>query len=440
MRPSFITIVIILVTSLVLGACIPQQPIPTSVVNATQTKLAVPTIQPPSSPSPSPTITPDILQGTITIWHSLSDEEIQTIVRIIADFQDLYPDTQFDVLYLPENILLDRYKMAVQEGRGPAILVGPAEWGPELSGGGWVVDLADMVSPELEDRINAAAFKAGTVARNDPQNAVLAGIPFIMDGVVLYRNSSLILFAADSWETLLIESQSITQGEVIGGYLERGFYFSGGHLEGLGGLLINPDDTPAFNSEKGMEWLALLQSFEFAGATDFLTENDLERFMRGQVGYVIGLTTNREQLADAIGSQNLEIDPWPSFGEGYLSGYLFPRLVYLNSRSDEYTQRLAWMFTEFMLAPSSQKYFTEIGRIPAVLDARPDDPLIAQSINAMKGNVASPPPDLVELYRTALDEALLAVFSGGLTPQEALANAETVILEALAGNQPSQLP
>jgi ABC-type glycerol-3-phosphate transport system substrate-binding protein len=203
---------------------------------------------------------------------------------------------------------------------------------------------------------------------------------------------------------------------------------------------MHPDGTPAFNSEKGLEWVGLLQSFEEAGAADFLTDSDVERFKEQRVGYLIELTTNRETIADAIGSQNLSVDRWPSFGDGNLSGFVFPEMIYLNNQADTYTQRLAWMFAEFLLEAQSQKYFAEIGRIPVVLDAPVDDMLIVQSVKALQDAVVSAPPELAELYRTALDEALLMIFSGDMSPQEGLANAEAIILEALGGNQPVQSP
>jgi ABC-type glycerol-3-phosphate transport system substrate-binding protein len=440
MRASLIAFIFLIVLTLGLGACIPMQPGPPATITTRQPGMAEQPLQSTITPSPLPTNTPDILQGTITLWHSLSDNEIQTIVRVIVDFQNLYPDTQFDVLYLPQNILLDRYKNAVQENRGPSMLIGPADWGPELSGGGWVQDLGDRLSPELAGRLNQAALQSGLVKRNDPENAVQVGLPFIMEGVVLFRNNDLIPDIAASWDDLLSQAQLTTQGDVIGAYLDRSFFFSGGHLEGLGGSLMHPDGTPAFNSEKGLEWVGLLQSFEEAGAADFLTDSDVERFKEQRVGYLIELTANRETIADAIGSQNLSVDRWPSFGDGNLSGFVFPEMIYLNNQADTYTQRLAWMFAEFLLEAQSQKYFAEIGRIPVVLDAPVDDMLIVQSVKALQDAVVSAPPELAELYRTALDEALLMIFSGYMSPQEGLANAEAIILEALGGNQPVQSP
>jgi len=124
--------------------------------------------------------------------------------------------------------------------------------------------------------------------------------------------------------------------------------------------------------------------------------------------------------------------------DGNLAGYVFPNLVYLNKQNDESTQSLAWIFTEFILDPQSQKHFADVGRIPVALDVPVEDRLLVQSISAMVDNVAPPPPDLAELYRTALDEALVGIFSGDLTPQEGLASAEAVILEALSGDQPEQ--
>lgn len=397
-----------------------------------QAALSV-TVNPPATATaqitatPALTATPDITKGTVTIWHSLNDPDIATLVEIIADFQNQYPDSQFDVLYLPENILLERYKMALQEGTGPAILLGPASWVPELAANGLVLDLSSRLSTELAERINAGALESGKAG------AFQAGLPYSLDGVVIYRNQDIFLDNAQTWDDLVSQAQSVPEGEQIGAFLDRGFYYSGANLEALGGDLMYPDGTPAFNSEQGLEWVALLQSYENAGPTDFLTEQDIERFQLGQVGYIIAQSGIREALADQLGSQNLAIDPWPQYADTRLAGYLTSGIIYLNSLSSPETQELAWMFAQHILAPESQARLSMIGRIPAVLDAPVEDPLIKQAVTALDGNFPYPADPNMELYRTALDTALQAIFSGALAPEVALQEAADVIQEALAG-------
>ena len=412
-----------------LAACSGEAPFQPGIASATPTVAA-----PLPTATPQPTATPDITQGTVTIWHSLNDSDIATLVEVIADFQNQYPDSQFDVLYLPENIILERYKMAVQEGSGPSILLGPASWAPELAANGLVADLSSWLSAELAERVNSGALESGKAG------AFQAGLPYSLDGVVLYRNQNVIPDAPQTWDDLVSQARAVTEGEQIGAFLDRGFYFSGAHLEALGGDLMNPDGTPAFNSEKGLEWVSLLQSYEDAGPTDFLTEQDVERFQLGQVGFMIGQSGIREALADQLGSQNLAIDPWPAYADSRMAGYLTSNLVYLNPLSGPEKQELAWMFAEHMLSPEAQARLAMIGRIPSVLDAPVEDPLIIQAVTALAGNFPYPADPNIELYRTALDTALQAIFSGAAAPEAALQEAATVIQEALAGVQATPSP
>jgi maltose-binding protein MalE len=400
-----------------------------------------PTISQPT-PLPSPTVdptattlpTPDFTQGTLTIWHSLKDEEIQTLVQVIADFQNIYPDTKFDVLYLPESVILERYIQAAQEGTGPVMLLGPANWSPTLVEAGLVKNISDLVDSTLTERINPAGLEVGRVG--DFQ----AGLPYSLDGVVLFRNNKIILEASDTWEDLILNAQSTTEQDQVGAFLDRGFYYSGGHLLGIGGELMNSDGTPAFNSDKGLEWIDLLISFDQAGPTDFLTNQDLERFSQGLAGYVIETTSNRQALADQIGSQNLEIDRWPVVGAGRLSGFLTADLFYINVNTHPDSIRLAEVFGNYLLSAESQARLSMVGMIPSVVDAPVEDPLILEAVQALFDNVPYPTLHTIDLYRTALDQALLSIFNGSTTPEQALGNAEAVILESLSNTHPTPNP
>ncbi len=282
--------------------------------------------------------------------------------------------------------------------------------------------------------MNPAGLEAGKV------NSFQAGLPYTLDGVVLYRNRNLIPNPSDTWEDLVEQAQLATQEDRVGAFLDRGFYFSGAHLLGLGGEIMNPDGTPAFNTEKGDEWLNLLISFDEAGPTDFLTTQDSERFGQGLVGTIFDTAANREKLADLIGSQNLAIDSWPFYGEGRLSGFLIPQLFFINNHAHQDSTRLASLFGTYLLSPEAQSTLAANGLIPAVIDAPVEDPLIIQAIQALRGNSPYPTISSIDLYRNALDTAIIAVTSGSATPAEALQAAEAVILAGLANSQITPTP
>ena len=177
------------------------------------------------------------------------------LVQIIAEFQTLYPDVLFDVLYVPRDDLLARYQVEAGRGGGPTILLAPGEWGPALYDSGLVVDLNNLSSSNgVQGALNRPAVRAAHYS------GALVGLPYTIRGVVLYRNRDIVRTKEISFDGFVAASQASTAGERIGAYLERSFFFSGGHLEGIGGQLMDEDGLPAFNDQKGLEWLALLSS------------------------------------------------------------------------------------------------------------------------------------------------------------------------------------
>lgn len=399
------------------------------------TPTVLPT-QPETTATPQPTAipltpTPTILQGTVRIWHSLMESQVPALEQAITDFQILYPGIQFDVLYMPVENLQPRFEQAVLEGYGPDILFGPADWAPALFEGGLIADLSGLTSQELLNTFNRAALDSARY------KDVLAGLPYAIRGVVLYRNKLLIPQAPATFDQLVSLAKSATLGETIGAFLDRSFYFSAGHLLGMGGEWMSPDGMPAFNNEKGIAWLELLKSFEQAGPTDYLTDNDLEAFKEGRAGFIIDGTWNLDELSAAIGAENMAIDPWPSYKDGYLSGFVQSENVYLATPAAGRDPASAWKFMEYLISPEAQTYLTAVGLIPAVTGVRVADPvknvLTSQVIAALAGGAAYPASPQIDAYIGMVDIAIRSFFDGKLSAPEALKAASDAIMNTLTG-------
>ncbi len=80
----------------------------------------------------TPTLTPPLPTGTVSIWHSLQDDELPALLRPIEDFRKANPGVQFDVTYVPSLDLRAAYEQAALQGKAPTVLIGAAEWGPSL--------------------------------------------------------------------------------------------------------------------------------------------------------------------------------------------------------------------------------------------------------------------------------------------------------------------
>jgi len=104
----------------------------------------------PTNPQPTLTITspPEptepVVEGTITIWHSWDENQMPALVSMIDRFKELYPNVFFDVLYFPNDILLEKYISAVNAGIGPSILLGDSDWGYQLAEANLIASLSDQ--------------------------------------------------------------------------------------------------------------------------------------------------------------------------------------------------------------------------------------------------------------------------------------------------------
>jgi len=230
-------------------------------------------------------------------------------------------------------------------------------------------------------------------------------------------------------------AQSVGQGELLGADLERSFSFSGAHLEGIGGKLMDEHGAPAFDNANGVAWVELLRRFEKAGPTEFLSDHDLELFEAGKAGFIIDGTSNMNTLSQALGSENLAIDPWPAYQDGRLSGYVQSDILFLSSKTSGAEQAAALKFMEYFLSPMAQLRLTQIDHIPAASAVNATDPVMLQAIAALAGGTTYPSLPQMAAYATQMDVALKSVFEGGADPASALESAARAIRAAQAAAQ-----
>jgi ABC-type glycerol-3-phosphate transport system substrate-binding protein len=372
----------------------------------------------------------------LEIWHSLEGSNYDFLTGVIQAFQETYPQVGFTLTFIPQDDLLQSYQTAVYLGRAPDLLLGSSDWGSTLYDQMMVANLANYYTVEFWGGISAPALQASRYRQAQ------VGLPFSMQGVVLYRNRQIISQASPSLDALLTSARQATSGGRVGAYIELSSYFSMGHL-GMGWL----DDAgrPTFNQQsyaQALRWMELLDEFEQAGAVELNTSQDVSLFKQGKVGLIIDATWNLPSLAQAVGEDNLVVDPWPTYGTGRLSGYVQTQNLYLNSvtasRQDDETVA-AFQFMGAMLSPQVQKRLADSGLIPSLKTIQPTQKLIRQAHQALQGGVGFPPAlqgEVRTIYWKALETAIrqsLGLHQVTVMPaDEALAQAYQSILNQLA--------
>jgi arabinogalactan oligomer/maltooligosaccharide transport system substrate-binding protein len=429
MKKWFSLLAVLVVLSLLVAACGPT-PEATQAPAEPTTEEAMPEATAEEVPEAAE------LAGTITLWHSWKENEIESLNEVIAAFQEMYPAVQFDLLFVPHEDLQGKYETASATGGGPTILIGSSDWGPAYYDAELVADVSGMTTEEFLRTVNPAALGAVKY------KGALVGLPQTINGVVMYRNASIIADAPATYDDLVAAAQAATEGDVVGANLERGTFFAAGHLHGIGGLLMDENGNPLFNDEKGVEWVELLDSFTEAGPAEWNNDNDVNLFLAGKVGIIIDGTWNMARLAEAIGADNLVIDPWPS----PMSGYVQTENIYLNANAEGEDKDAAWKFMEFFLSPEAQALLadpTKAGHIPAAAGVEVSDPLMAQAAEAFAGGVAFPVIPEMGAYWAPMETALLSVFDEGADPAAALQQAYNTITAAIAdmrGEVPPEEP
>ena len=416
-----------------LSACQSTNPVelPTTTISPSTTAAFT------KAPTVTPTSTVVMVQPTVTIWHSWDESQIPVLVNIQRDFRALYPDVHFDVLYIPEEDLLSRFQVEAQRGGGPTVLLGPPEWGPVLYDASLIADLDNPSMDDLASTLNQPAMDASNY-----QDTRIA-FPYSMSGVVLFRNKSIIPTRAETFADLVADAQFATQGDQIGAIMERSFFFTGAHLHGIGGRLMDEEAYPAFNDEYGLEWLGLLREFELAGPPDYLTDQDVEAFKEARVGWIIDATWNIPEFAESIGPENLSIDPWPAYQDGFLSGYVLSENLYLSTHAKGEHLDASLQFIEYFLSPEAQIQLTDIGLIPTSNDVQvvnlSTGHLLNQAITALSGGTAYPVVPEMEVYNPQMDIALKTYYEGAEAEDVLNAAAET-IRERLDQFKPTEIP
>ncbi len=425
---------VLITTSLFISLSACGVAVPTS--TPVETVQLTPSRAAPTSP-PLPSATPTVVSGTVTIWHAWDESELPALAIIIKAFQQEYPDVYFDVTYIAEQDLINRYQNEALQGQGPDILLGPASWGDELEKADLVMDLSELAERSLLETLNQPAFQISNIGQK------IVSLPYSLEGVVLIRNKDVMTLSADSLQELVSLSQSATQGETVGSYLERSFFYSGAHLTGLGGQMMNADSSPAFNTPEGLTWIELLQMFESAGPTSFQTDVDLLAFKEGKVGWIIDGTWNLQGIIESLGPENIAIDPWPTFGPGRMSGYVQSENIYLNSKISSSQLLASWNFAKFLISPTAQAHLGDAGKIPAASGANLTDPvngpLLMQAMTALANGVPYPITPYLSAYEVQINIALQSIFQGS-SPGASLQIAQGAIQEEVLVLQSTVTP
>jgi maltose-binding protein MalE len=328
-------------------------PTVTATVQATSTSSPVPTpTKIIATPEPTSTELP-VVQGEVSIWLDWKPKELEILNSHLEAFQDSFPGIQISVSYYPTEELLDRYVAAVLEGQEPTVLIGPVDWSAQLIKEGAVRDVHGRITEDFLDTFNPVALDGIAFAQS------IYGLPISMDGILLYRNRSLASASPDLLSDLVGVAQALDGQDLIGIQLDLGFLQTGAFLQSCNGELMNLEGELSLTYKAGECWLNILQQFRQAGPVTLNTDEDLLKFEAGQAAWLVDGSWNSSRIVEALGKDNVSIDPWPVYSPtgNVLYGYARSRDIFFSTTAEEQDFDAAWILARYLLTPEVQEDF-----------------------------------------------------------------------------------
>ena len=347
--------------------------------------------------------TPSALSGELVIWSIFPDDGETTRALDFGRFQQLHPGITIETTFIEQNEMLEAYRTAFGTADAPDLVIAPVDWAGGLLADGLVQDPTGVISAETLSSINPKALAVVNYVGN------MTSVPFVSKGIILMRNKALIPDVPSSFDDILALDSALYD-------LERGLYYSGATLNALGGQLLDGNGQPTFANEAGTAWLSQLAQFK--DATSYGDE-DIDAFAAGEIGLVLDATWNLQRLANAIGADNMAVDPWP---EG-LDGWVLADVVYVNSSLAEGNGALVEAFVGHLLSAETQSALAQSGRVPVTANAQVTNPTVRQAATALNSGSLFPIAPEMAAYWSPLSEAIDATIDRNTPPEQALQQA-----------------
>jgi len=370
----------------------------------------------------------------VSVWTAWEAQEVAALSDLLVAFREQHPRVQVRLSFYRPAELLEAYRAAASTGQGPTILIGPSAWGPSLLRDGLIEDVSLRLLSEQRETISELIWSQAT------SGGETLGLPVRLRGVVLYRNRTLAQRPAASLEDLLAEAAIVSTRYASEPVFDLGFEFSGAQLTACGGTLLRAGGGLAFDQATGLCWLDLLSRFRQVGKPVFRSAADRVTFAAGHSPWLIDTTDALPEIAQALGADNVSIDPWPVTQDGLqLSGYVWTDNVYLASRIAPADMDANWALASLLLGAEEQaRHARTAGSwfLPVLASVPPTEPLAAQAQDVLLTNTAMPLASNLEVYVVPLERAVNSVVGQAGDPVEALRRATEIIYNTLTQSPP----
>lgn len=362
---------------------------------------------PTVDPRPTSTEAPDA-QGTVQVWLDWTAGEIHALTRHLNEFRELFPSVQIEIAYHTPDEILESYRIAVLNGSAPDILVGDASWGRELFAEGLIRNITDRIAPGMIELVHPAAWDSVREANST------FGLPFSIQGIVLYRNPNIVSTPATSVEAIAESLDELEIENKVGAKVELGFLYTGAYFSTCGVEFLDLDGKLTMTG-RGIEcWLRLLRTFGEAGLGTQNSDEDLEAFLAGNSAWLVDGSWQVNDLLDEFGEEGIAIDQWPMYAAlgRKLAGYAWTRNIYFSPINSNTEFDAAWVFARYLLTEEVQSSIAQDAngrQLPVLNELSFETRWLQEMMDAMKGNISIPQEAIYALFSEELEAAAFDV-------------------------------
>ena len=368
------------------------------------------------------------VSGEIVIWHGWGTDstEAEILDEIIERFQEMYPYVTVDQVSVPFNDLKNKLTMAIPQGQGPDIFIGPHDWVGELAEYYKVIEPMDKYIDPLKLR---AYFVPVTLQANEYKGHLWA-LPESFESVALIVNKDLVNKVPTTRDELL-NAKSLVKSGVQPLMFPIGFYFYAPFHFGFGGGIfaykngkLTVDPIKNEGAIQAMEYLLQLKSNGVLPQDPPDYSIMMDSFSKGQTAMIINGPWAWGDIKKKVPSASIELIPG---GKPFVG----VKNIYMSSESQNKEAALEFMKFFTGLVTDEDGYNApyrlakEVGHIPALVDLymksdiRNNEVIKGFSAQAALG---TPMPNIPEMGSVwgEMDSALQLVYTGQQTPKQAL--------------------
>jgi multiple sugar transport system substrate-binding protein len=299
---------------------------------------------------------------------------VEEMNAIVDEFNEENPNVEVVIEYVSYDALHDKITTAMASSP-PAYDVFLVDdiWYSEFAEAGYIWDVSDKITPEMEENIFDAAWDITVV------DGKTYGLPWLLDQKYFYYNEDILNAAGISappttWEEMVEQARIIKDQ----GLVEYPIVWSWGQYEaaicdwvtllyGNGGSLVDDAGNPTFNDEKGVETLTwMLQTIDEGitnpASVSYVEEDVRNVFSQGKAAfatnwvYMYDLVNFNEEESQVTGQIGMSL--MPAFADSGVVSATQDGSMGFSVAAESPVKESAWEYVKYITSEDVQNRYS----------------------------------------------------------------------------------